>query len=76
MSAELQNEWRYPMRRITNATLLATALALAALPGLTEVPTLKDQPAPTFDLPTLAGDRFALADQRGKTVVLHFGTGW
>ncbi len=52
-----------------------------ALAVATQVAPLAAQPehggeAPPFDLPTLAGDQVNLADQRGKFVVLHFGTGW
>ena len=32
--------------------------------------------APPFELATLDGETVSLADQRGKIVVLHFGTGW
>ncbi len=33
-------------------------------------------PAPLFDLVDPKGKQFSLADQRGKIVVIHFGTSW
>ena len=33
-------------------------------------------PAPLFDLVDPKGQEWSLADQRGKIVVLHFGTTW
>ncbi len=41
----------------------------------------EDQPmigeaAPTFELPSLSGNRVSLEDYRGETLVLHFGAGW
>ncbi len=33
-------------------------------------------PAPPFDLTDVKGERFALAEQLGKFVVMHFGTSW
>jgi peroxiredoxin len=32
--------------------------------------------APTFRLEDLRGETHALAEQRGKFVVIHFGTSW
>lgn len=61
------------IRRSVPAVLLALLLGAAAV--------AEDQPflgtaAPAFDLPALDGGNVALADQRGGTVVLHFGAGW
>ncbi|MFQ6028894.1 MAG: TlpA family protein disulfide reductase [Dehalococcoidia bacterium] len=33
-------------------------------------------PAPSFDLIDTKGNMFSLADQRGKFLVIHFGTSW
>ena len=33
-------------------------------------------PAPPFNLKDLKGKTLALADQRDKFVVIHFGTSW
>jgi peroxiredoxin len=35
-------------------------------------PEPRDRPAPEFELETTAGERFALADVRGRHVVLFF----
>lgn len=51
--------------------LLAVSVSVSA----DDVPLL-NHPAPSFDLPALDGGSVNLADQRGKIVVLHFGTGW
>ena len=52
-------------------------LLLLSLPASAQVDSLKDSAAPHFDLPTYTGDQqVSLEDQRGKIVVLHFGTGW
>jgi cytochrome oxidase Cu insertion factor (SCO1/SenC/PrrC family) len=56
--------------------LLVTALTVAAFPGLAAERSLLGEPAPPISLTSLAGDHFDLQDARGKTVVLHFGTGW
>lgn len=32
--------------------------------------------APSFNLKDLKGKPFSLAEQRGKFVVIHFGTSW
>ncbi len=34
------------------------------------------EPAPMFDLVDPKGQQFSLADQRGKLLVIHFGTTW
>jgi peroxiredoxin len=34
------------------------------------------EPAPTFELKDPKGKAFSLAEQRGKFVVIHFGTSW
>jgi len=34
------------------------------------------QPAPPFTLKDFNGSSFSLAGQRGKFVVIHFGTSW
>lgn len=57
--------------------LPAALIMLLALPALAQADSLKGEPAPGFDLPTLSGDqRIALRDLRGSIVVLHFGAGW
>ena len=33
-------------------------------------------PAPLFDMLDPKGNQFSLADQRGKIIVIHFGTTW
>ena len=33
-------------------------------------------PAPLFDMVDPKGNQFSLADQRGKIIVVHFGTTW
>jgi len=60
-------------------SLAAAALLLLSLSGPTHAqdpPPLVGKPAPAFGLPTLDGGHVDLADQRGRIVVLHFGTGW
>lgn len=56
--------------------LTAVVVTLLVLPALAQSDSLKDEPAPGFDLPTLTGEQLALQDLRGKIVVLHFGAGW
>lgn len=34
------------------------------------------EPAPSFELTGVNGQPFALADWRGKHLVVHFGTSW
>lgn len=71
------------------AATIAGALLLAAAPGAlaadevkteAEAPALDHpmlgEPAPTFSLPTLDGETFALADQKGSYLVIHFGASW
>ncbi|HVS15894.1 MAG TPA: hypothetical protein VMV46_18375 [Thermoanaerobaculia bacterium] len=60
---------------VFGAPLLLLALAQAPSPAVAAEPLI-GAPAPAFDLPTLDGDRVALADLRGQLVVLHFGAGW
>ncbi len=33
-------------------------------------------PAPHFDLVDPKGNQFSMVDQRGKIIVVHFGTTW
>lgn len=53
---------------------------LAAAPGSLSLAAadqpMIDEAAPTFDLPSLSGNRVDLEDYRGKILVLHFGAGW
>ena len=41
----------------------------------TEQPMI-GEPAPVIELPGIDGNTHALADQRGKFVVIHFGASW
>jgi thiol-disulfide isomerase/thioredoxin len=50
-------------------------VALFLFVGWLRAPELPDA-APAFSLPSLAGPRVALADLRGKTVVLNFWATW
>ncbi len=43
--------------------------------GETAHPMVGD-PAPAFELKDPKGRTFSLAEQRGKFVVIHFGTSW
>ena len=66
---------------MTTRTGSALSLLVAALlPAVTAVSEMKQpwlgEPAPAFSLSTLDGHKLALADLKGKLVVLHFGAGW
>ena len=37
---------------------------------------MSGDPAPPFELAGTDGKSYALADQRGRFVVIHFGTSW
>ena len=43
--------------------------------GQTAQPMVGD-PAPAFELKDPKGNTWSLAEQRGKFVVIHFGTSW
>ncbi len=65
------------MRALSNVVvcmLLSTA-AGGFLFAAEEQPLIGEA-APTFELPSLAGERISLGDYRGKTLVVHFGAGW
>ncbi len=66
------------MQKMERHFWLATALAGAAIVLTAAEPkqVWLEKPAPTFRLSTLDGKMVALADLRGKIVVLHFGAGW
>ena len=59
---------------------LVAALAIVSAPltlGAAEKKQpMVGEPAPAFRLQPLDGKALALADLRGKLVVLHFGAGW
>ncbi len=59
---------------------LVAALAIISAPltlgGAEKKQPMVGEPAPAFRLQTLEGKTLALADLRGKFVVLHFGAGW
>ena len=61
-------------RRSLQALAAALLLAGAALAEMKQ-PWIGN-PAPPFSLSTLDGKKIALADFKGKLVVLHFGAGW
>ncbi len=60
-------------RLVAALAFISTALTLGAAE---KKQPMVGEPAPAFRLQTLEGKTLALADQRGKFVVLHFGTGW
>ena len=49
--------------------------AYQTVSGQTAQPMVGD-PAPAFELKDPKGRTFSLAEQRGKFVVIHFGTSW
>lgn len=59
---------------------VVAALAIISAPlllgGGEKNQPMMGEPAPAFRLQTLEGKTLALADLRGKFVVLHFGAGW
>lgn len=61
-------------RNLTGALLLLALAWLPAQGGAAE--PVVGNPAPPFELPDLDGELVSLADNAGKLVVLHFGTGW
>jgi len=65
------------MRRTRALSGLAVVSALLlAVPCAEGAEPMIGASAPAFELPSLQGDHVALADMRGKLVVLHFGAGW
>lgn len=52
------------------------SLSGSARPGLTVFPVEDRQPMPAIEGPTLDGDRYELADQRGEIVVLNVWGSW
>lgn len=50
-------------------------MVLANVSGQLAQPMIGD-PAPPFGLEGIEGKNYALADQLGKLVVIHFGTSW
>jgi cytochrome oxidase Cu insertion factor (SCO1/SenC/PrrC family) len=57
--------------------LLLLLLAIPATGFAEELPQPKiGEVAPAFNLETLQGKKVALADLRGKFVVIHFATSW
>jgi len=64
------------MKRLSSRFLSAALLVgLAATPGAAAEPIVGGE-APLFELTTMAGESLALADLKGRLVVLHFGAGW
>lgn len=68
------------MRYLIPAAVLAALIVLFAV-GLQHDPTkipspLIDKAAPAFSLPTLDGGTLAIADLRGKTVLINFWASW
>ncbi len=55
---------------------LGPALVCAVLMAVDTKQPMIGRPAPAFVLQNLDGKMVALADFKGKYVVLHFGTGW
>ena len=64
---------RAPKTALSFAMTAAVTLAVAA--GAATDPVVGST-APPFTLTSLDGEVVSLEDLRGKTVVLHFGTGW
>jgi len=57
--------------------LLLFLLAVPATGFAEELPQpMIGEAAPAFNLETLQGEKLALADLRGKFVVIHFATTW
>lgn len=63
-----------------NLSALLLLLLLAAVPVncfAAEIPQPKiGEDAPAFSLESLQGEKTALADLRGKFIVIHFATSW
>jgi cytochrome oxidase Cu insertion factor (SCO1/SenC/PrrC family) len=57
--------------------LLLFLMSVSATGFTEELPQPKiGEAAPAFSLETLQGEKLALADLRGKFVVIHFATSW
>jgi len=65
------------MKNVQRAAIPLLVLAFAWGPALhaMDYPMI-GQEAPSFSLPTLAGDTVSSSIFRGKFIVLHFGAGW
>ena len=72
-------------RRLMSLALLLTGLWLATSSVAADLDTLMQEfrvmpaglkPAPTFSLKTLDGKTAALADHRGRAVLLYFWATW
>jgi len=61
-------------------TALSALLALAVLAPATSADVADHprlgEPAPSFELPSVDGDTFRLADHAGDYLVIHFGASW
>ena len=61
----------------TGLLLLLFLLAVPVTGFAEELPQpMISEAAPAFNLETLQGEKLALADLRGKFVVIHFATTW